>query len=114
MMVSIDNITSNYRVLIEGFAETVNLPKNSTSYYYYQSPTKIPFQISATVSNIPIYALEVPDGADPSNYLPTKDNSNYSAPQLPLVINNTQPTSYMIALVNTFPTNITTSLLITQ
>lgn len=56
-MVAIDNITSNYRVLIEGFAETINLPQNSTTYYYYQSPNKIPFQISGTISNIPILVL---------------------------------------------------------
>lgn len=114
MMVAIDNISSNYRVLIEGFAETINLPKNSTTYYYYQSPNKIPFQISGTVSNIPIYVLEVPEGEDPSSYLPKKGYSNYSAPHLPLVVNNSKPSSYMIALVNTFSTNISTSLLITQ
>lgn len=113
-MVLIDNISSNHRVLIEGFPETVNLPKNSTSYFYYQSPNKIPFQISGTVSSLPIYVLEVPEGQDPSLYLPKKDYSNFSAPHLPLEINNTQPSSYMIAIVNTFPTNITTSLLITQ
>lgn len=114
MMVLIDNVTSNHRTLIEGFPETVNLPKNSTSYFYYQSGNNIPFQISGTVSNLPIYVLEVPEAKDPSTFLPKKDQSNYSAPHLPLTIDNSKPTSYMIALVNTFPTNITTSLLITQ